>query len=276
MHGITRRLAGATVLVVLASPGLAQPPDDARGRGPMARPLAWTGLVVLTANGGGALTQAFSDTVVFPAGVTGTYDPARLSTATADEAARFTSAYRFETGTVFDLSGGVRLWRNLGVGAGVSLVRQAATADVEATAPHPFFYARDRQLSGTRTPLAREERAVHVQALWVLPVGAGFTVTVFGGPTAITVTQTLVTDVRLTQSYPFDTAVFAGATTEAASASAVGAHVGGDLAYYFSRAVGVGWLTRYSRATVDLGGPNGPVRLQVGGLSTTAGLRVRF
>ena len=99
------------------------------------------------------------------------------------------------------MSGGVRLWRTVGIGVGVSRAAVDVETTVAAQVPHLFFFGRDRSISGT-APLTREETAVHVQVLAVLPVSDAFTVSVFGGPTFFTVTQDLVSDVEFTHRYP--------------------------------------------------------------------------
>ena len=94
---------------------------------------------------------------------------------------------------------------------------------------------------------------MHLQALVVLPASRAFTMTVFGGPTYFTVKQGLVTDVRFTQSYPYETAAFAATSTGQQTGSKLGFNVGADVAYYFSNYVGVGWLMvqrRHDRTSV--------------------------
>ena len=89
--------------------------------------------------------------------------------------------------------------------------------------------------------------------------------------------QGLVTDVRFTHAYPYDRAEFSDAITASQSNSKIGFNVGADIAYYFSDRVGIGWLTRYSEATVGLPSVDGgTVSVQAGGLHTVGGLRVRF
>ena len=199
-----------------------------------------------------------------------------LSGAAAHEQSRFDGAYSVAPGLVYDGSGGVRIWRNLGLGVGVSRYTLDVSSRVSARVPHPFFFGRDRTISGT-VPLVRDETAVHLQALAILPATRSLTVTLFGGPTFFTVEQGLVTDVRFMHTYPYDGAEFSDAITASQSNSKVGFNVGADIAYYFSGHVGIGWLTRYSTATVGLpsvGG--GAVSTQAGGLHTGGGVRVRF
>ena len=261
-RGVSARVAGAVVVLLLAAPAAAQVSEGA-GRG------------FIAINGGlQPSTSDFSDTVVFAA--SGGVYTERVSGAAAQEPASFTNTSSIDAGTLFDVSGGVRLWRTLGIGVGVSRAALDVETTIAAQVPHVFVFDRDRSIAGT-APLTREETAVHVQVRAVLPVSEAFTVSVFGGPTFFTVTQDLVSDVEFIHSYPYDTATFSAATTVSAQESKVGFNVGADVAYYFSSHVGVGWLTRYSGATIELPSANdGTVSITAGGLHTVGGLRLRF
>ena len=51
----------------------------------------------------------------------------------------------------------------------------------------------------------------------------------------------------------------------------------GRVTWYFTDHVGIGWFTRYSRATVELpSAGNGTLEIKPGGLHTAGGLRLRF
>lgn len=230
----------------------------------------------ITVNGGlQALTSSFSEDIVF-AEAGGPYQPL-LSSAAAQEQARLQTDYRFRSGPVFDAGGAVRVAPYFALGVGVSRFDVEETATVSAQVPHPLFFDRDRSISGDSPPLTRRETAVHLQALVVMPATPSFTVTVFGGPTLFEVEQQLVTDVNFTHAYPYNTADFSDAVASPQSADTVGFNVGADVAYYFTGNFGVGWLTRYSRAMVEVPSAGGEtLDIEVGGLHTALGLRVRF
>ena len=178
---------------------------------------------------------------------------------------------------LFDIGGSVRVWRNLAVGANVSWLTRESDADVAGQLPHPFWFDRPRSVSGTAPGLARTETAVHLQALWVIPVGRSFAFTLFGGPTWFNATQDLASDITFDQAYPFDVATYSGANMGERSASAIGAHAGADVAYYFSDRIGVGGMVRFSRGSVKLDSADGgTVASDVGGVHTCGGLRIRF
>ena len=185
--------------------------------------------------------------------------------------------YRRGGGPLYDVGGAVRVWRNLAVGVAVSAFTKDNDASVTARIPHPFFFDRDRQIGGAQGNLNRQETAVHVQGIWVVPVNEALEIAVFGGPTFFDIEQDLVTEVRFTQAYPFDTAMYTGTTFGRQSRSKVGFNVGADVTFYFSGHIGVGVLARFSRATIDLPSQDGgTVAVEAGGLHTGGGLRLRF
>ena len=180
-------------------------------------------------------------------------------------------------GALLDVGGSVRVWRNLAVGASVSWLTRETDADVAGQLPRSFWFNRHRRVSGTATGLARTETGVHVQAQWVIPVGRSVDVTLFGGPTWFYVAQDLVTDITFDQAYPFDAASFGSANAGERSASAIGAHAGADVAYYFSERIGIGGMIRFSRGSMELDSRDGDtLQINTGGVHTSGGLRIRF
>ena len=126
-------MAGAVVVLLLAAPAAAQVSEG-----------AWRGFISI--NGGlQPSTSDFSDTVVFAASV-GVYTE-RVSGAAAQEPASFTSTSSIDAGTVFDVSGGVRLWRTVGIGVGVSRAALDVEPNVSAQVPHRFVFGRGTTLT---------------------------------------------------------------------------------------------------------------------------------
>ena len=93
----------------------------------------------ISINGGlQALTGSFSESVDFPESG-GVYREV-LSAAAAQEQARFESDYRYRTGALFDVSGGVRIAPYFALGAGISWFNTEETASVSAQLPHPLYF----------------------------------------------------------------------------------------------------------------------------------------
>ena len=249
MASPTRRVAWfavATACLAWASPATAQ---DSR--------------VFISVDGGIQATSTdFADNIVFTEFV---------------EEGDFDATYGIDSGAIFDISGGIRLPFNLGIGGGFSRFDKNNDASVDARVPHPFFFDRDRSIAGTAASLTRTETAISVQLRWFAPVPAPLELSVFGGPAFFRVTQGLVTGVEFSQTYPFDVASFTAAATGTQTESAVGYHVGADVGFFFSRHVGIGALVRFSRASVDLESEdNGLVSVDTGGVHAGGGLRLRF
>lgn len=187
-----------------------------------------------------------------------------------------TTTHRIEPGPVYDVTAGGRLKGNLGLGYGVSYFRRSETGEIAADVPHPFYFDQFRAVTG-QSSLQREDLALHLSVMWLLPVSDAFQVAVFGGPSYFKTRQELVNAVQVTDAYPFDSAQFVGATSTREEGSHVGYNAGIDLSVFFSSHAGVGGLIRYSRAKLDLPSPGGStVSVTAGGLQTGIGFRVRF
>ena len=156
------------------------------------------------------------------------------------ETGTVSTSYPFKSATLFDLGGGVRIWRNLGIGVSVSYFTQEDDLDVTTKVPHPFFFNQLRTVTGQQSGVERREIGAHIQAVWMIPAGNHLQIGVFGGPSVIAVRQGIVTTVNITETYPYDTATFASADTAAQSKNAVGFNAGVDASYLFNQRIGVG------------------------------------
>ncbi len=193
------------------------------------------------------------------------------------EDGRLDTKYVVKGGPSFDVAGGGIIWRRLGIGVGASRFTVSTPASITGTIPHPFFFNRARSVSGEATGLKREEMAIHVQVRGVFPVGNRLQVMVFGGPSFFQVKQGVVTDFTYTDSYPYDAATFRAAKTTDASVSKNGFHGGGDLAFFFTKQVGVGATVQFAGTSVELPAAGGATQsVKVGGGKAGGGLRLRF
>jgi hypothetical protein len=191
------------------------------------------------------------------------------------ENAVFKTSYTVSGGPMFDGGVAVRMAKNFGLGVAVSSFNRKNDAAVSGTIPHPFFYNTTRAISGTAPGLERSEVAAHIQAVYVMS-GRKTDLAIAGGPSWFNVNQDLVTDVAYTESYPYDTAAFASATTSRVTQSKLGFNIGADIGVHLSRNLGVGGLVRFSRASVTLGANGVSVTADAGGLQVGGGLRVFF
>jgi opacity protein-like surface antigen len=203
-----------------------------------------------------AASHTFDDTRTFPL---------------YQETARFTADYEVEARVGVDAGAFVRIWKGLAAGVAFTSYKDDRDIAVSGTLPHPFLFQHDRSIEGT-APGTREENAVHLEAAFIVPLGAKFQAVVFGGPSFFTVKQSVVTDIDWDESFPYDTATFSSATVETEEESKTGFNVGADVAYYFTKNVGVGGIVRFSSTKVDfsLG------EVDAGGAMVGGGVRLRF
>jgi hypothetical protein len=178
---------------------------------------------------------------------------------------------------LIDLAAGYRVWKNLGIGAAVSVTSGKGSAEVTASVPHPFFFNQPRTVTGSDNDIAHSETGVHLTIQYLIPATGRLHVTLEGGPSWVTVDREVVTDVTITESYPYDTAAFGGAVTKSANGSAVGFNGGFDITWMFVESVGLGGMVRYTRADIDLKAVEGrSLAIKAGGLQGGVGLRVLF
>jgi hypothetical protein len=163
--------------------------------------------------------------------------------------------------------------------------------------PHPLFS--NRPASGTLDAdgLRREVLAVHAYCLESVSTGA-LQVVVFGGPSHFSIRQDLVFGSSIVEkldpalNYTIQLSHPIRATVRT---SAWGYNAGADLAFFFTRHLGVGALVRFVHASIEVdltepsktavtdaggtflaGGNRVSSRLDIGGLQCGGGLRVRF
>ena len=207
---------------------------------------------------------------------TQTFDDRATFVANAEEG-RFETNYTKKSGPMLGVSGGFLLTPRLGVGAAVSQDSRSTPVTLVASVPHPFYFDRMRPITGDVGGLTRRELGVHLHASAVFPVSPAVTITLSGGPSYFGVSQDVVTGFAYAEAFPYDEARFERADTAKNSGSAIGVNAGGDLAIFLTSRAGIGISAQFARATVDMPSANGgTTRVRVGGLSTGAGLRLRF
>ena len=179
-------------------------------------------------------------------------------------------------GPVFGARGGVRVWKNLAVGAGLELASTSQTLDVTGRLPHPFQFNQFREIEGTASGLDRAEALVAFEVSWYVALARRVDMFVFGGPAYINVQQNMATRIRFTKSYPYDTATFAGVETASVSGGGFGVTAGVDISYLMTKHVGIGGEVRYSYASTTLKPSEQPAKVGLGGLQAAFGARVLF
>lgn len=241
-----RTARGAVLLVVLAAPASAQPAER-----------AW-----IAVSGAAQVTETqFDDSFTFT-----------LHRETGSTRVQYPTS----RATLVDAGGGVRLWAGFGAGVAFSRFTRAEEAPTVSRVPHPLYFQQHRQLSASAPGIDRTETGVHLQAQYQLPVSRRLLVVVGAGPSFLQVRQDLVTGVRHSETYPYDTTEYQGVETRAASASAAGYNAGADVRWMISRHIGAGALIRLTSATVRLDADGRRLAVEAGGTHVGAGLRVVF
>ncbi len=193
------------------------------------------------------------------------------------EQGEFDADYLGGDASHYEVSLGLRLRGPLALGLTWSQSSLSDQADVVGRLPHPFLFGSPRTVEGRSRGLSRDETAMHLSLKWIVRDGENVQVALFAGPSQIDVDYDLTTAVRFDQTYPFDTANYAGVEHQKESGSAIGYHLGIDVAYYFSKSTGLGGIVRFSDASIDLDAPSGgTVAIGGGGLQTVVDLRFRF
>jgi len=167
------------------------------------------------------------------------------------------------------------VWRHLAVGVSYAQFARNGDTAVQASVPHPFFDNQFRKVEGTAST-RRQEVTVAIPIGWLIPLSSKAHLAVSVGPAFISVKQSLVTGVKITEQYPFDTATFASADVRYASHSATGVYGGADLTWLFSRHVGVGGLVHVTHANLRLTGGDRTVSISAGGVQAGGGIRLVF
>ena len=185
--------------------------------------------------------------------------------------------------TGFGLEGGFHVTPSLGVGVHLDFVNYSYPVGLGLSVPHPFFFDLDAVAgSETATPLERRDRGFDIMLAYDLPTQGDWRVRVFGGPTIFRVSQQMVDVIEYNHIFNgsgLNLVEITGFEYTEAKGTSVGFNVGGDVAYFFTRHVGVGGVLRFNRGTVTIDAEplsGEPSELTAGHLSAGAGVRFRF
>lgn len=179
-------------------------------------------------------------------------------------------------GGLLDAWVGVRVWSDLGIGLGATVLNARGNTAISGSVPSPLFTNRHRAASLERPGLRHQQVGVHVPLIYMLPVSERVHVAVSAGPSWFRLRHDTVTAVRLTEAAPYTAVEIAGITTTAEEGTGIGYNAALDVTYLLTRYFGVGLFVRYTGGTVEIAFPDGVQSLDVGGVQAGAGLRIRF
>jgi hypothetical protein len=210
----------------------------------------------------------------------GTTDMTDTRTSTIyEESATVNTASTFTSGSLFDVGVGIRIWRNLTIGAAYHQEQNDTEGTVSGQIPSPVFFNRPRTLTGTE-PLDRKEAATHLNIGWVVPIGSKLDVLVYGGPSFFRLTQEVISNVVPNESGASGSTIPGTITVAERKKSQTGYNVGADVTYIVwsndSVRVGVGGFARMTSAETDVELLSTSQPTKVGGVQFGFGARLRF
>lgn len=204
-----------------------------------------------------------------------------------EETATWGTGIGVGSGGIFDISGGWRIWSNLAVGLGFHSYSDTSSTVVEGTIPDPLDFDLFHPASFATPNLRHRERAVHLSAVWMLPVTDKIDVAVFAGPSFFSLRKGVPVDITI----PDGGTTISGVAIATVSKRATGGHVGVDVTYViFEDAlqtigfmkdagivpdIGAGFFLRYGAATADVPEVN-ERKVKMGGFNYGFGLRIQF
>jgi hypothetical protein len=178
---------------------------------------------------------------------------------------------------VFDIGGGLRLWKRLGMGASYVTATADGTLASEITLPNPFLF--DQPTTGLAHGSTRQTtRQFLIEGLFSLYRSPRWLVVLSGGPALTSLTQNLARDTfRIEYTFPFETIDVTEVSGDDSSGTAYGGHVGLSVTWTPGRRFGLDGRIRWSGASVDLDDIDGNrVTVEAGGLQLTGGIRFLF
>ena len=193
----------------------------------------------------------------------------------------FVTGYASTRGALFDVGAGVRMANNLGLGVTASWFQRSSSGSFNLMVPNPLAANKPLDLAGSVTGLNRNELGIHIQALYALALGNRVRLMLAGGPSIFKTKQDLVRSLEFDILPGFTSLQLDQALVTQVNQTVVGFNVGADITWPLSSHLGVGTVTRYSRAkvTMDPGAESGvrrAIEMHAGGLQIGGGLRLLF
>ena len=194
------------------------------------------------------------------------------------EDGRFQTDHRVEGGAIIDAGGSVRMWRQLSLGATFTALKTFDDATLTGSVPHSFLVNDSRTVASQALAFEHRERTTHIHVAWVvsIPGNEHLEVTFSGGPSLFNVMREVVSDISVLETGPPFSEVAVNVGKREHSSNGWGGHVGADVTYMVTTAVGLGGFVRFAAGSVDVPIAGDTASLDVGGVQTGGGIRIRF
>jgi hypothetical protein len=193
-----------------------------------------------------------------------------------DETATVALRQAYGGNAIINLEGGARVWGRVFAGLAFSAGSTTIDATSSASIPNPIFFDQPRAAS-LESELKHRERAVHLFARYVLPINEDLEVGISVGPSFISVSHELVTDITFEEgAAPFTTVVLTGASSRKESETVTTANIGANVTYRLTPSLGLDGFFRYAKGAADVTGAGGSVEIDAGGTQIGIGVRYGF
>jgi hypothetical protein len=198
-----------------------------------------------------------------------------------DENVTFVASYESTRGTLFDAGAGVRLKNNLGAGITASWFQRSSSGSFDLMVPNPIVANQPLDLAGSVSQLTRSELGIHIHGLYALTLGNRTRVMLAAGPSIFNTKHDLVRSIEFEKLPGFTGLKFDQALIAERKETVIGFNVGADITWTLASHLGIGALTRYTRAkaTLDPGSESGvsrAIEVHAGGLQIGGGIRLLF
>jgi len=197
------------------------------------------------------------------------------------ESVTFVAGYESTRGALFDVGAGMRLANRVGVGLTTSWFQHSGSGTFDLKVPNPLVANKPLDLTGTVSGLKRNELGIHIQALYAVALAKRARVLLAGGPSIFHTKQDLVRSIEFDTLPGFTSLKFDQALITEVKKTVVGFNVSADITWALASHLGVGTVTRYSRAklTLDPGAESAvsrAIEVHAGGLQIGGGIRLLF
>jgi hypothetical protein len=202
-----------------------------------------------------------------------------------DEQGTVAGAQEYGGGAIWNIGGGVRVWKNLVAALNYTRNSDSMATAVVAQVPHPLFVNRPRQVAQVVNDLEHTENAYHVSLNWMFPLGENLTLGVGGGPSFVGVSHEFASSASVTETGTppeYATVAIQDITFTRGEKTGTTVNIGADLNYDLpfelgqTGRIGATLGFRYAGGEVTLAGTGGDVDVKYGGAQFWGGLRVSF
>jgi hypothetical protein len=175
------------------------------------------------------------------------------------------------TGSRFvDLSGGIKIGSDWGIGANFYMRSANSDATTSASLPDPLVFDAPRAVTGTAKGMVHKETSFSVLFLYDLAINEKLDVMVMAGPSMVRLQHDLIKSATVTETSGAPTVAY---VLDPVKRTFISEQLGADVRYWLSKNFGVGGFFRVSFSKAHLSNTQ---KLTLGGPQVGFGARIRF